>query len=109
MISRVISCTIQRDKVDDFRNAINYDYLPRIQAQPGFLENVESCDPETGKYLCLTLWNSEADVKRYDEGLFSEIAARIGPMIAGAPEVFTLPTENASAHNLYARHTPAMA
>lgn len=102
MYSRVITCTIQPDKVNEFRNAVNDELLPRIQAQPGFLENVESCDPATGKYHCLTLWKSEADVRNYDRGLFQEIARRLAPLMEGAPDVQTLPVENASAQKMRA-------
>lgn len=109
MYSRVISCTIRRDKVDEFRNAINNEFLPQIQAQPGFLENVESCDPSSGKYICLTLWKSEADVRNYDKGLFQEIAGRLAPMMDGAPEVQTMPVENASAQNMRSGVAPAAA
>lgn len=109
MYSRVITCTIQQDKVDEFRNALNNEFLPRIQAQPGFLENVESCDPSSGKYHCLTLWKSEADIRNYDEGLFQEIAGRLGPMMAGAPDVQTLAVENASAQNVRSGDMAAVA
>ena len=109
MYSRVITCTIQRGKVDEFRNALNNEFLPQIQAQPGFLENVESCDPTSGKYVCLTLWKSEADVRNYDKGLFQEIAGRLGPLMEGAPDVQTLPVENASALNMRSGVRPAAA
>ena len=102
MVSRVINCAIQPDKIDDFRNALNDEFLPRIQAQPGFLENIESCDPVSGDYCCITLWQSPTDVSNYDEGLFKEIAARLVPMMQGSPTVKTLPVENSSTHNLRA-------
>jgi quinol monooxygenase YgiN len=102
MHSRVITCTIKPEKVDEFRNTINNELLPRIQAQPGFLENIESVDPATGKYCCVTLWKSEADVKNYDNGLFQEIAGKLVPMMEGNPIVQTLPVDNASAHNIRA-------
>jgi len=102
MVSRVINCTIKPDKVDEFRNVINDEFLPRIQAQQGFLENIESCDPESGEYCCVTLWGSTSDVRNYDDGLFQEIAARLVPLMQGAPIVKTLPVENSSAHNIRA-------
>lgn len=102
MVSRVINCTIKPDKVDEFRNAINDEFLPRIQAQQGFLENIESCDPASGEYCCLTLWESASDVRNYDNGLFQEIAARLVPMMQGSPTVRTLPVENSSSHHLRA-------
>lgn len=100
MFSRIITCNIQRDKVDEFRNAVNNEFLPRIQAQPGFLENIESCDPSSGKYVCMTVWKSEADVRNYDHVLFQEIAGRLAPLMEGAPDVQTLLVENASAQNM---------
>lgn len=102
MISRIINCDIQLSRVNEFRAAINDEFLPRIQAQPGFVENIESVDPATGKYCCVTLWRSESDVKRYDDGLFQEIAGRLVPMMEGNPSVQTLPVDNASAQHLKA-------
>lgn len=102
MVSRVINCTIKPDKVEEFRNAINNEFLPRIQAQKGFLENIESCDQASGEYCCVTLWGSESDVRNYDNGLFQEIAARLVPMMQGSPTVKTLPVDNSSAHNIRA-------
>lgn len=109
MFSRIITCDIKSDKVNEFRNAINNDFLPRIQAQPGFLENIESCDPSSGKYCCVTLWKSEADVKNYDNGLFQEIAGKLVPLMDGNPTVQTLPVDNASAHRLHAGRATAAA
>jgi quinol monooxygenase YgiN len=102
MVSRVITCTIKSDKVDEFRNAINNDFLPRIQAQPGFLENIESCDPASGGYCCVTLWKSASDVRNYDNGLFQEIATRLVPLMIGQPAVQTLPVDNSSVHKIRA-------
>ncbi len=102
MVSRVITCTIKPSHMDEFRTALNGEYLPRIQALPGFLENIESLDPATGKYCCLTVWKSPADVANYDSGLFREIAANLGPMMESAPVVETLPVENSSVHSVKA-------
>jgi quinol monooxygenase YgiN len=109
MYSRLTTCTIQRNKVDEFRNVVNNEFLPRIQAQPGFLENVESCDPSSGKYMCLTVWKSEADVRNYNEGLFQEVARRLAPLMEGPPDVQTLPVDNASAQKMRAGEMAAVA
>lgn len=100
MQSRIITCNIDPSKVSEFKSALNNEFLPRIQAQPGFIENIESLDPATGKFCCVTLWKSEADVKNYDNGLFQEIAGKLAPLMDGAPVVQTLPVENSSAHNI---------
>jgi hypothetical protein len=88
--------------VNDFKTALNNQLLPRIQAQPGFLENIESLDPATGQFSCITLWRSKEDVDRYDQGLFREVAEGLTPYLQSQPTVQTLPVENASAHNVRA-------
>jgi quinol monooxygenase YgiN len=100
MVSRIINCTIDPAKVGEFKAALNSNFLPRIQAQPGFVDNIESLDPATGQFTCMTLWKSTADVQNYDKGLFQEIAGALGPLMQGAPTVQTLPVENSSVHNI---------
>jgi len=107
MFSRIISCTIDLAKVNDFRNALNNQFLPRIQSQPGFVENIESLDPSTGQFSCVTLWKTQADVDRYQNGLFQEISAKLVPLMKGSPTVQTLPVENSSTHNVKAGRATA--
>jgi len=102
MVSRIISCTINPAKVNEFRAALNNQFLPRIQAQPGFLENIESLDPATGQFTCVTVWKSPADVENYDKGLFKEVAAGLVPLLQSGPTVQTLPVENSSVHRIRA-------
>ncbi len=102
MISRIITCNIDPAKLNEFRNALNNQFLPRIQSQPGFLENIESLDAATGQFSCLTLWKSAADVENYDKGLFQEVAANLVPLMKGSPTVQTLPVENSSVHHVRA-------
>jgi quinol monooxygenase YgiN len=102
MVSRIITCSVNPAKVDEFKTALNNEFLPRIQAQPGFLENIESLDPTTGKFCCVTVWKSPADVANYDDGLFQEVAAKLVPMMEGGPAVQTLPVENSSVHHVKA-------
>ncbi len=102
MFSRIINCTINPAKVNEFRTVLNNQFLPRIQSQPGFIDNIESLDPVTGQFNCVTLWKTASDVENYDKGLFQEIAANLGSLMQGNPSVQTLPVENSSVHNVKA-------
>lgn len=102
MVSRMVTCKIDPSMIKEFRSTLNGDFLPRIQAQPGFVDNIESLDRETGEFCCTTLWKSEADVKNYDRGLFQEIAASLAPLMIEGPSVKTLPVENSSIHRVAA-------
>ena len=100
MYSRIITCSIDRSRIDEFRTVLNQEFLPRVQRQPGFIENIESLDNGTGEFCCTTLWKSKSDVENYDKTLFQEISARLGPMMIGAPSVRNLPVENSSVHHI---------
>jgi hypothetical protein len=102
MYSRTVTCKIDPAMIDEFRDALNGEFLPRIQAQPGFVDNIESLDSATGEFCCTTLWKSESDVKNYDSGLFQEIAMNLSPLMIEGPSVKTLPVENSSAHRVAA-------
>ena len=102
MYSRTVTCKIDPTMIDEFRDALNGEFLPRIQAQPGFVDNIESLDTKTGEFCCTTLWKSESDVKNYDSSLFQEIAANLAPLMVEGPSVKTLPVENSSAHRVAA-------
>jgi quinol monooxygenase YgiN len=102
MISRIITCTIDPEKISEFKSALNDNFLPRIQSQSGFVDNIEALDPATGEFCCTTLWESAADVQNYDQGLFQEVAAALSPLLTVQPTVRTLPVENSSLHNIKA-------
>jgi quinol monooxygenase YgiN len=102
MYASIINCSINPARVEEFRGTLNGEFLPRIQAQPGFVDNIESLDTTSGQFCCVTLWKSAADVERYENGLFQEIAESITPLLEDTPTVQTLPVENSSAHNVRA-------
>jgi hypothetical protein len=89
MVSRIINCTINPAKVNEFKNALNNQLLPRIQAQPGFVDNLESLDSQTGQFCCVTVWKTPADERNYANGLFQEIAKNLtsksSPPVVFAP------------------------
>ena len=100
MVARIISCTVQPAKVNEFRTLLNNKLLPMVQSQPGFIENVEALDPVSGQFSCTTLWRSREDIERYDNSVFPEVASKMSPMLQGNPVVQTLPVENSSTHRV---------
>jgi hypothetical protein len=102
MIARIVTCTVQPAKVSEFRALLNDQVLPLVQAQPGFVDNIEALDPNTGQFSCTTLWKSRPDVEKYDNSVFPEVASKMSPLLLGSPNVQTLPVENSSTHRVRA-------
>ena len=100
MVARIVTCTVQPAKVSEFRKLLNDHVLPLVQAQPGFVDNIEALDPNTGQFSCTTLWSSRTDVEKYDNSVFPEVASKMSPLLQGSPSVQTLPVENSSTHRV---------
>ncbi|HET7185010.1 MAG TPA: antibiotic biosynthesis monooxygenase [Terriglobales bacterium] len=100
MISRIVSCTVRPEKINEFRNALKTAVLPNITRQPGFVDLIESMDDGTGTFVCTTYWNTRHDVEHYDQTLFQEIAQKLIPLIEGQPEIKTLNVENSTVHEI---------
>ena len=109
MIARIVTCTVQPARITEFRKLLNDRLLPLVQAQPGFVDNIEALDPNTGQFSCTTLWNSRDDVEKYDNSVFPEVASKMSPLLQGNPSVQTLPVENSSTHRLRAAAATASA
>ncbi len=102
MISRIVQITVQPEKIREFKSVLNEEYLPKIQAQPGFVENLEALDTNTGRFCCITVWQTPMDEQRYGQGLFQEISRKLMPLAKTTPTVDTLPIENSSALKIHA-------
>jgi len=100
MVSRIVTCNVPTNKLTDFTTRLSTTHVPRIKNQPGFVDIIESVDPNTGNFVCMTLWRTKQDVERYDKSLFQEIAEDLTPLLNGKPEVQTLNVENSSAHRI---------
>lgn len=100
MISRIVDCNIRNDKLHDFTATLDNKFLPRLKSQPGFVDVIESLDPQSGHFLCMTLWRSQDDVDRYDKGLFQEVAKHLTPLLTEPPKVETMNVENSSIHRI---------
>ncbi len=102
MISRIVTCNIKPEKLNEFRNALNQLFLPRVQRQHGFVDVVESIDTTTGVFVCNTFWNTRQDVENYENTLFQEIAQGLTPLLQNEPTIQTLNVENSTVHNIAA-------
>ena len=99
MVSRIVTCNIPTSKLNDFTTRLS-THVPRIKNQPGFVDIIESVDPNTGNFVCMTLWRTRQDVERYEKSLFQDIANDLTPLLNGEPEVQTLNVENSSVHRI---------
>ena len=100
MITRIVQCQLKTDRIEQARQALLTEVHPKLRQQPGFVDVIESLDPATGKFVCMTLWKTPEDVRKYDEKTFPEIAQKLTPLVNGEVTVDTLTVENSTIHRI---------
>ena len=84
MYARVVTTQARLGKtVDEQRRLIEEELLPLMQQQPGFRGYLGLADPTTGKFMGVTLWDSEgASFDFGSQRIAQEINARIQPLVS---------------------------
>jgi heme-degrading monooxygenase HmoA len=68
MHARHITLLAREGSLEHIASVLLQVVLPAAQRQPGFSGGMLMSDPETGKIVTLTLWNSEEEMMRVSEG-----------------------------------------
>jgi heme-degrading monooxygenase HmoA len=81
MISRIVQCTFKNNRLDEARQTFASDVIPQLRKQPGFIDVIEWLDPNTGRFVCTSLW-------------------RTRDFLEEEPTVDTLQVETSTVHNI---------
>jgi quinol monooxygenase YgiN len=100
MFSRIVQCNLRTNRLNDARQALSNEVIPRLRKQPGFIDVLEALDADTGRFVCTSLWRTREDADRYGSTEFPQIAQRLQEFIEGQPDVRTLQVETSTAHNI---------
>ena len=91
MYSRVMTGLVKPGKADELAKIYQEAVVPAAKAQKGFKHAILLADPGTGKYISISLWETETDMEAGEaSGYLQEQVAKVGPTLAGPPvrEVF---------------------
>ena len=91
MYARVVSMPGRPELADQARKIFAESVIPVAKQQPGFKGALFLTDPNTGKGMSVTLWETEAEMKAGEgSGNLQEQIAKFAPLLAGPPtrEVF---------------------
>ena len=84
MFARVVTGMIQHGRVDDATNMYKDRVLPAARVQQGFQSATLLSEPTTGKFVSVTVWDTEANLAAGEaRGYFSKALAAIAPFFAG--------------------------
>jgi heme-degrading monooxygenase HmoA len=86
MYARVVHVQIQAGKLDEATSIFQESIVPAAQEQAGFQGIFLLTNPETGKGISVSLWDSEADMVAGEaSGYYQAQIGKVGPLMAAAP------------------------
>lgn len=86
MHARVVTVQIQPDKTDEAISIYRDSVVPAGKQQKGFKGALLLADPNTGKAISVTLWETEADMKAGEtSGYYQEQIAKFAGVFARPP------------------------
>ena len=100
MFSRIVQCTLKNNRLDEARQALASDIIPNLRKQPGFIDVIEALDPNTGKFVCNSLWRTREDADRYHNTEFNRNVTKLRELLTEEPTVDTLQVETSTIHNI---------
>lgn len=86
MNARVVTAQFQPGKIDEAVRIFRDSAMPAAKQQQGFKGALLLTDPNTGKGISITLWETEADLKATEtSGFFQEQITKFAQVFAGPP------------------------
>lgn len=101
MFTRIVQCNVKKASVPTVQDALAKQVVPLIRQQPGFVDLVESLNPETGQFVCMSIWKTQEDSDRWGQK-FGEVASGLQPLVEGQVAVSTGKLETSTAHKVAA-------
>ncbi len=86
MHARVVTVQVQPGKIEETIRIYRDSVAPAAKQQKGFKGAFLLTDPNTGKGISVTLWETEADLKAGEaSGYYQEQIAKFGAVFAAPP------------------------
>ena len=86
MHARIMSGQVQPGKEDELTNIYRDSVIPAAKQQKGFKGGLLLVDPNTGKCVSISLWETEAEMTAGESsGYLREQVAKLTPTFAAPP------------------------
>ena len=88
MQARIATRQIALDKLEEFTQRWRELLLPALQQQPGVREAMLLVDPQTGKAVVVSVWESDAAMRAFEQGpVLANLRPRFADFLDGEPTV----------------------
>lgn len=89
MFARKVAACLRPGSLTEFANLMEYEILPWLQKQEGFLDLITLAAPDGREVTTISFWNHKGSAQAYNASGYPEALNILGRILEGAPYVKT--------------------
>ncbi len=89
MVARKVSARLKPNSLMEFANLMEYEILPWLQKQEGFLDLITLTIPASREVAIISFWDHKANVQAYNSSAYPEVLKILARLLDGTPYVKT--------------------
>ncbi len=107
MFARNVSFTLKPGRAARFARLLEYDIIPVLQTQKGFLDEITFVSPGGVDAVGISLWEQKEHAEKYALGAYPGVLKALEHVVEGTPQVTAYEVSNSTFHQLAARAVAA--
>ena len=87
MFARKVAARLKPNSITEFTNLIEYEILPWLQKQDGFLDLITLAAPDGLEVATISFWDQQCNAQTYDATAYSEALKLLEKLLDAPPYV----------------------
>jgi heme-degrading monooxygenase HmoA len=87
MYSRHVTCNLKPIKREELTQMFDREFLPLLQKQNGFNDEIAFVDQDGKQVLAISLWESKESADTYSRETYPQVLKSLSRVIEGTPQV----------------------
>jgi heme-degrading monooxygenase HmoA len=89
MFARKVAARLQPNSLTEFRNLMEYEILPWLRKQEGFLDLITLAVPDGREVATISFWDNKGNAQAYNSSGYPDVLKILGKLLDGTPYVNT--------------------
>jgi heme-degrading monooxygenase HmoA len=87
MFARKVAARLQPNSLTEFRNLMDFEILPWLRKQEGFLDLIILAVPDGREVATISFWDNKGNAQAYNSSGYPDVLKILGKLLDGTPYV----------------------
>ena len=103
MYARLVKAHLKPGKFDVATRTLEEKVIPMLKKQKGFRDELSFLDEDHKESVSISLWDTEEDVRKYEQDLYPKMLDTMKETVEGEPMVQHFEVANSTWYKIHAR------